>query len=111
MGHGSRLGARNECPERLCCVGAERTFVPFRSNGRRGLIGDLQSTIPVDTLARLFRPVGPTNFQFRRHNGVYLPLEISPRLSSSTSLREAFGTNDAEMCIEYFLEGRTPAPR
>jgi carbamoyl-phosphate synthase large subunit len=33
----------------------------------------------VDRLARLFRPVGPTNFQFRRHNGVYLPLEISPR--------------------------------
>jgi carbamoyl-phosphate synthase large subunit len=69
---------------------------------------DLDSV--VDTLAGLFRPVGPTNFQFRRHGGVYLLLEINPRVSSTTSLRAAFGNNDAEMCIEYFLEGRTPVP-
>jgi carbamoyl-phosphate synthase large subunit len=65
----------------------------------------------VDALARLFRPVGPTNFQFRRHQGAYLLLEINPRVSSSTSLRAAFGVNDAAMCVEYFLEGRVPSPR
>jgi carbamoyl-phosphate synthase large subunit len=63
----------------------------------------------VDALAALFRPVGPTNFQFRRHQGTHLLLEINPRVSSSTSLRAAFGVNDAAMCVEYFLEGRTPA--
>jgi len=65
----------------------------------------------VNGLAKLFRPIGPTNFQFRRHGGAYLLLEINPRLSSSTSLRAAFGANDAAMCVEYFLEGRTPGPR
>ena len=30
-------------------------------------------------------------------------LEINPRISSSTSLRKAFGYNEAEMCIDYFL--------
>ena len=65
----------------------------------------------VDALATLFRPVGPTNFQFRRHGGAYLLLEINPRLSSSTSLRAAFGRDDAAMCVEYFLDGRVPAPR
>ncbi len=64
----------------------------------------------VNGLAKLFRPIGPTNFQFRRHGGAYLLLEINPRLSSSTSVRAAFGANDAAMCVEYFLEGRTPAP-
>jgi carbamoyl-phosphate synthase large subunit len=65
----------------------------------------------VDALAAMFRPVGPTNFQFRRHGGAYVLLEINPRISSSTSVRAAFGRNDVEMCIEYFLEGRTPASR
>ena len=54
------------------------------------------------------KPVGPTNFQFRLHHGNYLLLEINPRISSSTSIRTAFGYNEAEMCIEYFLEKRKP---
>ena len=65
----------------------------------------------VEELARLFRPEGPTNFQFRFHQGEYLLLEINPRISSSTSLRTAFGYNEAEMCIEYYLEGMLPRPR
>jgi carbamoyl-phosphate synthase large subunit len=64
----------------------------------------------VHRLAKLFRPIGPTNFQFRQHGGAYLLLEINPRLSSSTSVRAAFGSNDAAMCVEYFLDRRTPAP-
>ena len=57
------------------------------------------------------KPVGPTNFQFRLHKGAYLLLEINPRISSSTSIRTAFGYNEAEMCVEYFLEHRRPENR
>lgn len=64
----------------------------------------------IDSLCRIFLPVGPTNFQFRLHEGEPLLLEINPRVSSSTSLRTAFGFNEAEMCIKYFLEGERPDP-
>jgi carbamoyl-phosphate synthase large subunit len=67
--------------------------------------------IRVQELARRFRPDGPTNFQFRLHRGEYLLLEINPRISSSTSLRTAFGYNEAEMCVEYYLGGNVPAAR
>ncbi len=59
-------------------------------------------------LCAIFEPVGPTNFQFRRHHGDYLLLEINPRISSATSLRAAFGFNEAAMCIEHYLEGARP---
>ena len=59
-------------------------------------------------IVKALRPIGPTNFQFRLHKGEYLLLEINPRISSSTSIRTAFGYNEAEMCIEYFLEKRRP---
>jgi carbamoyl-phosphate synthase large subunit len=64
----------------------------------------------VRRLVELFEPVGPTNFQFRRHQGAYLLLEINPRMSSSNSLRTAFGYNEAEMCLAYYLENKQPAP-
>jgi len=55
-------------------------------------------------------PVGPTNMQFIRatEHSPFCLLEVNPRVSSSTSLRKSFGINEAEMCIEYFLEGRRP---
>ncbi len=59
-------------------------------------------------VCKILKPIGPTNFQFRMHNGVFHLLEINPRFSSSTSLRSAFGYNDALMSIEYFLEGKIP---
>jgi carbamoyl-phosphate synthase large subunit len=64
----------------------------------------------VKKLTALFKPVGPTNFQFRRHQGDYLLLEVNPRFSSSLSLRTAFGFNEPEMCIEYFSEKLEPSP-
>jgi len=74
--------------------------------------GEVVSTTPfMDTLLQLcrhFRPHGPTNFQFRQTvNGVKL-LEINPRISSSTSIRSAFGYNESAMAVAYFLEGRIP---
>ena len=62
----------------------------------------------VDQLVEIFRPEGPTNFQFRLHKGEYLLLEINPRISASTSLRSAFGFNEARMCIEYYIENKRP---
>jgi carbamoyl-phosphate synthase large subunit len=62
----------------------------------------------VRELCALFRPIGPTNFQFRRHQGALKLLEINPRVSSATSIRTAFGYNECAMAVEYYLEGKTP---
>lgn len=59
-------------------------------------------------LVKLLKPIGPTNFQFRHESGQYYLLETNPRISSATSIREAFGYNEAEMCISYFLEKKKP---
>ncbi|MEO6690527.1 MAG: ATP-grasp domain-containing protein [Dokdonella sp.] len=59
-------------------------------------------------LSALFRPIGPTNYQFRKEAGIAYLLEINPRFSSSNSLRTAFGYNEADMAIEYFLLNQRP---
>jgi carbamoyl-phosphate synthase large subunit len=60
------------------------------------------------SLCEIFKPIGPTNFQFRKHDGALKLLEINPRVSSATSIRTAFGYNECEMAIEYYLENREP---
>lgn len=70
------------------------------------VIPELDSLI--DRYVKLLCPIGPTNFQFRQHRGVFLLLEVNPRISSSTSLRTAFGYNEARMCLDYYLEGKRP---
>lgn len=67
-------------------------------------------SVAVMHLADILRPVGPTNFQFRQHQGKFLLLEINPRISSSSSIRAAFGYNEPEMCIRYFLENGNIEP-
>jgi carbamoyl-phosphate synthase large subunit len=59
----------------------------------------------VASLCAHFKPIGPTNLQFRKDGKDWKLLEINPRISSSTSLRTAFGYNEAEMCLHYYLEG------
>ncbi len=54
-------------------------------------------------LASTFKPIGPTNFQFRVKQGQLKLLEINPRISSATSLRTAFNYNESAMCVHYFL--------
>jgi carbamoyl-phosphate synthase large subunit len=60
----------------------------------------------VKSLSAHFKPIGPTNFQFRLDvgSGAWKLLEINPRISSSTSLRTAFGYNEAEMCVRFYLD-------
>lgn len=62
-------------------------------------------------ISKVLKPYGPTNFQFRLDGGEYLLLEINPRISASTSIRTAFGYNEAEMCIDYFVEGIKPTDK
>lgn len=57
-------------------------------------------------LAQVFKPIGPTNFQFRKVGECWKLLEINPRISSSTSIRKAFGYNESKMCVDYFLNGQ-----
>jgi len=58
-------------------------------------------------LANIFKPVGPTNFQFRLTGDDTKLLEINPRISSATSIRAAFGYNESEMSVDYFLYGKS----
>ncbi len=62
----------------------------------------------IDDLCQLFCPLGPTNFQFRRGADGPKLLEINPRISSSTSIRTAFGYNESAMALDYFLNRRDP---
>lgn len=59
-------------------------------------------------LARIFKPIGPTNLQFRNLEGQLKLLEINPRISSATSIRTAFGYNESEISINYFLNKIKP---
>ena len=62
----------------------------------------------ITELCQLLHPVGPTNFQFRRCQGGPKLLEINPRVSSSTSIRTAFGYNESSMSLDYFLDQHQP---
>lgn len=93
--------------------GEESALAPFvlrrRLSGEGATAKAVVEQIPelcetIGHLAGLLRPIGPTNFQFRRHHGKFLLLEVNPRISSSTSIRAAFGYNEAEMCIRHYVE-------
>lgn len=62
--------------------------------------------LAVSDLCNHFKPIGPTNFQFRRHDGNMKLLEINPRISSSTSIRTGFGYNEASLAVEFYLENK-----
>jgi len=66
--------------------------------------GDDELQFYVDTLVKELKPIGPTNFQFRKHHGKAFLLEINPRISSACSLRAKFGYNEPQYCIEHYLE-------
>jgi carbamoyl-phosphate synthase large subunit len=58
----------------------------------------------VNKLVQHLKPIGPTNFQFRKQDGIAYLLEINPRISSACSIRSKFGYNEPKACIEYYLE-------
>lgn len=63
----------------------------------------------IQTLCGLLLPSGPTNFQFRATGEGAKLLEINPRISSSTSIRSAFGYNESAMAVTHFFQGTLPA--
>jgi carbamoyl-phosphate synthase large subunit len=62
----------------------------------------------LEILCEYFKPIGPTNFQFRVHHGKLKLLEINPRVSSSTSIRSLFGYNESMMAVDYFINKKEP---
>lgn len=64
--------------------------------------------VTISELCDRLRPLGPTNFQFRKCGDGMKLLEINPRISSATSIRTAFGYNESAMAVDYFLDRRMP---
>lgn len=73
------------------------------------VVMDEQLEQTVNRLCGYFNPIGPTNFQFRKHQGIFKLLEINPRISSATSIRTAFGYNEAAMTIDFMFEQKLPS--
>jgi carbamoyl-phosphate synthase large subunit len=93
----------------LCCLMSLR-----RKLGVEGYTQKAEVETPpgvetaIKEMAATLKPVGPTNFQFRLHDGQLKLLEVNPRISSATSIRTAFGYNESVMAVEYFLHNVTP---
>lgn len=62
----------------------------------------------ISDLAKVFKPIGPTNFQFRIDREDVKLLEINPRISSATSIRANLGYNESVMSVDYFLDNKIP---
>lgn len=86
-----------------------RTLSQEGATQRAWIVCDEGLTRRVSAYCAAFRPLGPTNMQFRREGEAWYLLEINPRISSATSLRAAFGYNDAEHAISYYLDNAMPA--
>jgi carbamoyl-phosphate synthase large subunit len=72
------------------------------------VVDEAEFSEAVRDLCKAFFPVGPTNFQLRKTDRGLKLLEINPRISSSTSIRAAFGYNESLMAVEMALENRMP---
>lgn len=72
------------------------------------VVQDVRLEKAMSALCRFYKPIGPTNFQFRVYQGSLRLLEINPRISSATSIRSAFGYNESHMAVEHYLDGKEP---
>lgn len=92
------------------CIALRRFLSQEGATAKAEVVENEKLFEEVDQLCRVFKPLGPTNMQFRLEQGTYFLLEINPRISSSTSIRAAFGFNEAKMCMEYYLKGNLDIP-
>jgi carbamoyl-phosphate synthase large subunit len=69
---------------------------------------DFDFSAVINDLAEVFKPIGPTNFQFRVDGETIKLLEINPRISSATSIRASLGYNESVMSVNYFLNNQIP---
>ena len=86
-----------------------RRLSPAGSTQSVEVVRDPEIAAATRALCAHFQPIGATNLQFRKEGSQCFLLEINPRISSSTSLRAAFGYNEAAMSIDFHLLGRVPA--
>ncbi len=94
----------------LCCAMCLRRKLAKEGFTEKAEVSSPQGVEAVmQEMAAVLKPVGPTNFQFRMHNGELKLLEINPRISSATSIRAAFGYNESVMAVQYFLDNVTPS--
>ena len=100
FGYGDGIGSRK--------MVFQRWLAQDGSTSRAQIVEEPALEQEMDRLTRAFLPLGPTNFQFRRHEDQFLLLEINARISSSTSLKRVFGMNEAEMCLGHYLDGERP---
>jgi carbamoyl-phosphate synthase large subunit len=78
------------------------------NTGKAEVVDHLNIVEASRKILNYFQSEGPTNLQFRcEGENVYL-LEINPRFSSSSSLRSAFGYNEAAMSIDHYVLGICP---
>ena len=84
-------------------ISMRRKLAPDGSTAKAWINADTNLDKSVARLCEHFKPLGPTNLQFRRDaNGEWKLLEINPRISSSSSIRRAFGYNN-QRCVSVFI--------
>lgn len=88
------------------CIILKRKLSGEGATAKATVVFDSNLEKIIHEFCSFLKPIGPTNFQFRKSGDNYFLLEINPRISSSTSIRCAFGFNEAEMCIDYFVEDK-----
>lgn len=88
-------------------IALRRRLAPDGSTAKAWVASPRGLEDAVNSLCGHFMPVGPTNLQFRRDGADWKLLEINPRISSTTSIRTAFGYNESEMCVDYFVRGKS----
>lgn len=93
------------CGAVLASIAMRRRLSGQGATDKAWVVSDLTLDAVVARLFAIFRPIGPTNLQFRKTKAGWRLLEINPRISSSTSIRAAFGYNEAAMCVAYYLDG------
>lgn len=91
-----------------CSITLHRRLAQDGSTAKAWVRQEPTLDLVVQRLCAHFKPIGPTNLQFRRDESGWKLLEINPRISSTSSIRAAFGYNEARMCVEYYLDGTLP---
>ncbi len=80
-------------------------------DGYSKYVTSYSSSILTDVIRKyceIFKPLGPTNFQFISKDDQIFLLEINPRFSSSTSMRGLLGYNESKMVLDYYEDGILP---
>ena len=67
----------------------------------RTIIDKKLSNLMID-ISKKINFIGSINIQLKKHKNQFIPFEINPRFSGTTSIRAALGFNEPEMFIESF---------